>query len=178
MAFVVGKGPGTGLPSFGAVIERCLGINALAEIDSMGVVFGRGQDQLGEGEIAGVEIQWAGLFALELAGELLLPVVGGDFDLRQVAGVDVGFEGEKLLFEAVAHAGLVIVGFGEVEGFALEQQRAEFLHGALLGPGKGLIVARADGDQQQDGGWGVDLAHNKNSKTSFPIAGGPRPPEC
>ncbi len=66
-AAIVGVGPGAGLPGGAAERKSNFGIDPLPQIQSMGVILGRGQDELGEGDVAGIEIERA-LFGMVAEG--------------------------------------------------------------------------------------------------------------
>ena len=57
VAAIVGVRPFERLPAALAVRERDLGVDAVAEIDAMGMILGRRQHQLGGRDVAGIEIE-------------------------------------------------------------------------------------------------------------------------
>ena len=119
-AAVIGEGVLVMLPAMMPVVEGHFGVDAVAEIDAMGEILGRGQHQLGQGQVAGVEVQRPRLGVSGGAGVLLLPGVGLQFDVDQLGGVERRREGEEDLSQSRAHGRLVVVGLVEVEGRAFQ----------------------------------------------------------
>ena len=163
-AAVIGEGVLVMLPAMVLVEEGHFGVDAVAEIDAMGEVLRRGQHQLGQGEVAGVEVQRPGLGVAGGAGVLLLPGVGLQFDFDQRGGIEGRRKGQEDLAQPGAHGRLVVVGFPEVERRAFQGRRAPGFGGPAAGPPQRGLVAAEGGQHEQGGGMGACLAHGATSR--------------
>ena len=128
----------------------------------MGEILGRGQHQLAQREIAGVEIQRPRLRFSGLCGIFLFPAVGRQLDFDQPLGIERPLEGEKDLFQARPHRGVVVAGFDEVEPRAFPRDRPPRLDGPLSRPVQSVVIPAECGQQEQDGGVGSWFAHGNN----------------
>ncbi len=155
----------------------------------MGEILGRGQHELAQGEVAGVEIQrprfrfsgdcpdfrlsengtvpfgtafGADIQTGPISGKsriFLLPAVGRQLDFDQPLRVEGPLEGKKHLFQARAHRSVIVGGLFELEPRALPRDRAPRLDGLPFRPIQRIIMPAERGQQKQNGGVGSWFAH-------------------
>ena len=99
-AAIVGKRELMMFPLMVAIEQRYFRIDSIAEVDAMGEVLRRGQYELAECQIAGIEVQRSRLGMPALFGIFTFPAVGFVFYLGQPLRIEGIGEGPKTLFQA------------------------------------------------------------------------------
>ncbi len=166
---VVGVGPLERLPLPLAKGKRHFGVDALSEVEPMGMVLRRSEDQLGRRDVAGVEIERPRLRMSAERGIFRLPSVRLALDPGKLAGIDERLAGDELLFESVAHRRRVICRLDEVESLAHQCERRKMLPNSLARPIERGRVPAARGDKQQYSVGLVDVTHNSGTKLQHKI---------
>ena len=146
----------------------------------MGEILGRGQHQLAQRQVAGIEVQRP-----RLCRRGILPCRCSrdgrssrdacstysssqrfvwSFTSTSRSGSNGRWKAKKTLLQPRPHRGVVVVRLGEVEPRALQRDRSPRLDGPLPRPIQRRLVPAERGQEEQDGRVGSGLAHEAHCK--------------
>ena len=162
---IVGIGPRPRLPGAALEMQRVFRVNPAVQVEPMVAVLRRGQDQLGLGQVAGIEIQRPRFW---VPAELLIvdfPLVRRFLALDQLRRIDQPLEGEERLYEVRTHRGFVVGRLAMVEPLALERHRSPGVLGRLPRPIQSSGIAAERGQEEENGRMGLDHRSNSRDQT-------------
>lgn len=141
---VVGIGPGPGAEGSPLIAQRHLGVDAIPQVDAVGMVLGGGQHQAGEGHIAWIHVHPTA----SLGGISPLQLVGLMLDVGKQGGVHQLLEGHDHPHQWRAELGGVVVGVGEGEQFTAIVEGAKRLGEQGRGSSEPILVWAKDAGHQ------------------------------
>lgn len=93
--------------------QRDFCVDPIAQIDAMFPILGRSQYQLGEAQVARVDVHRAG--RRRDHGKLSFQSVAETFAIRQIGGIARIAEESQLFLQPRSHTGVIVLGFNEIE---------------------------------------------------------------
>src|SRR5262249_54252035 len=146
---IVRVGPGPGLKGTRLETEGYFGIDAVAQINAVSLVLGRGEQEFAQGQDAGVQIDRSRLGIWIPPSQFGFEVVAPPFDLHQAVGGEKLAEDQQFLAKSGTHARFVVSRLIEVVDRTGQRHAPKDLLQALPSPGARLGMTTEDCHDEQ-----------------------------